>query len=512
MRTPVPSLLLMLAPSLILAQEPPSVAARVDTPVLHQYEDAPRTPDADDPAIWLGGDGGGFVIGVLKDAGLQVYDLAGQVVQTINPPNRPAIAAEDPPAPGPVPPDPGTGPCPESEEGDTFGRFNNVDVQYDFRLRRPHGGFERVDIAVVTDRGCDRLRIYRIDAERTGGPLFEITAPGAGRVFPMQFVQPSPLQPSGEGGGFVGNPLDDQNTAYGLGLYRARAGHGLRAIVSQRNRSVLVELELFDTGHGTVGYRRVREYRFDPVFRVPNPDGPGHIRWTPCREEAAIDPQFEGIVVDRELGILYAAQEVVGIWKLPLHHFHASVVTVSPRRLVEPVKSWGAPWWAIPDGDEFSCEDEAPTEQPPGTVVAPGNPSVGGEHLQADAEGLAIYYGHGLRGYLIASSQGDDTFHVYSRLGGFTRATANRWRGEFKVEGAGETDGHDVVNVPVGESFTQGLFVMQNGQAPPPDDTGDINGFAYDGSTQFKLVGWEDIARAFEPPLRIDTEDEDRRR
>ena len=141
MRTPVPSLLLMLPLRLSSPRSRRRWRRGWTRPYPHQYEDAPRTPDADDPAIWLGGDEGGFVIGVLKDAGLQVYDLAGQVVQDDQTlPNRPAIAAEDPPAPGPVPPDPGTGPCPESEEGDTFGRFNNVDVQYDFRLRRPHGG------------------------------------------------------------------------------------------------------------------------------------------------------------------------------------------------------------------------------------------------------------------------------------------------------------------------------------------------------------------------------------
>jgi hypothetical protein len=33
-----------------------------------------------------------------------------------------------------------------------------------------------------------------------------------------------------------------------------------------------------------------------------------------------------------------------------------------------------------------------------------------------------------------------------------------------------------------------GLLVVQNGEAPEPPNTGDINGYEFDGSTQFKFV------------------------
>ncbi len=52
----------------------------------------------------------------------------------------------------------------------------------------------------------------------------------------------------------------------------------------------------------------------------------------------------------------------------------------------------------------------------------------------------------------------------------------------FSVDGVDDTDGVDVVNVPVDGDFPLGLLVLQNGDAPAPADTSDINGFEYDGS------------------------------
>jgi 3-phytase len=305
------------------------------------------------------------------------------------------------------------------------------------------------------------------------------------------------------------NPLDDESTVYGLTLYKQKH-HGLQAFVTQAAASVVAELELVAVGNGKVSYQKVREFHFSPVFNLPDGSG-GNFDWTPCREEASEDPQFEGLVVDQENGVLYAAQEVVGIWKIDLGCSHGSVVNVPPAQLIEPVKSFGSAYWAVPDDDEFSCEDEAPEESSEDVLVQSGNPALAGENLEADAEGLAIYYGKkSHQGYLIASSQGDDSFHVYARTGGFTRATANAHLGSFTIEDGGETDGHDVVNVPAGANFPQGLFVAQSGNAPEPADTSDINGYEYDGSTQFLMLGWEDIAAPLS--LSIDTKGYDPRK
>jgi myo-inositol-hexaphosphate 3-phosphohydrolase len=63
------------------AQAPPVVTPVLSTAPLFSYEDAPATPDADDPAIWLNRHNPrkSLVIGTAKDAGLVVYDLSGTV-------------------------------------------------------------------------------------------------------------------------------------------------------------------------------------------------------------------------------------------------------------------------------------------------------------------------------------------------------------------------------------------------------------------------------------------------
>lgn len=71
------------------------------TAPLFNYEDAPATPDADDPAIWINrrNHKQSLIIGTAKDAGLLVYDLSGQLVQAMFPPNAPQVTAADPKTP-----------------------------------------------------------------------------------------------------------------------------------------------------------------------------------------------------------------------------------------------------------------------------------------------------------------------------------------------------------------------------------------------------------------------------
>lgn len=502
----------------------PTVAVTRATAVLHSYDEAPRTADGDDPAIWIHprDPARSLIIAALKDAGMQVYDLSGRVVQTIIPSSRPPVDAADPPVPGAAP-DPGTAACPGSASGETFGRFNNVNVLYDFALadgrhrdRRTPGlgggvpdgaagateglsrGIDRrVDIAVVTDRGCDRLRIFAIEPGRSGGPLVEITSPRAGRVFPERFVQPSPFQPGTLPAGLSPNDLDEQSTGYGLTLFDP-PGRAPRAFVTQRRRARVAELVLVPDAGGTISYRSIREYRFPVMFDV------GAARpWTPCREEADEDPQLEGLVVDADRGVLYASQEVVGVWRVPLSPLLPPVVEVRPGALLHRTRSFGAPYWAIPDDDEFECAE--PDGVPPdGAIVVPGNPAAGGDVLEADVEGLAIYRARRAGGYLLVSSQGDDTYHVYDLT------DPRRRIGSFEVAGTGETDGHEVTNVGLGRAFPDGLFVTQNGEAEPPASTEPINGFEYDSSTQFQLVDWKAIAGPL--GLDIDTRSFDPRR
>lgn len=498
---------------------PPVIPFTVATDPLHAYDDAPRAPDADDPAIWVHPTqpGRSLFVGALKNSGMQVFDLAGRVVQTIVPPSRPGVSDLDPPAPGG--PDPGTGACPESESGETFGRFNNVDIVYGFELSddrdgggkdgrgggRGRGRRASADLAVVTDRGCDRVRVYAIDPDDAAGPLREITAPDAGRVFPERFAAPSPFQPGEQARGVHPNPLDDQSTNYGLAAYTPPGGGAPRVFVTQRHSTTVAELALVDLGDGHVAYRKVREYRFPSVFTLRAPSGRGTIQWAPCREDPNEDPQLEGMVVDQQEGVLYASQEVIGIWRIPLRPGLPAIVNVPQEQLIERTQSFGQAYWAIPDDDEFSCQVSGTGTPPAGTVVVAGNPAAGGADLVADVEGLTVYYAgrHG-GGYVLASSQGDGSYHVYDRR------DPRRHLATFRVEGTDHTDGHDVTNVRLGRAFPRGLFVTQNGEAPPPASEDPINGFEYDNSTQFELLDWGDIAGPL--GLAIDAEGFDPRK
>jgi Ca2+-binding RTX toxin-like protein len=101
---------------------------------------------------------------------------------------------------------------------------------------------------------------------------------------------------------------------------------------------------------------------------------------------------------------------------------------------------------------------------------------------------------------LLASSQGDNTFAAYTREGN------NEFLGRFAVGNNGsidsvqESDGADVINVPLGANFPFGLFVTQDGDNLPAQivDGENVN-------TNFKLVPWENIVNALPDALTIDT-------
>jgi 3-phytase (myo-inositol-hexaphosphate 3-phosphohydrolase) len=174
------------------------------------------------------------------------------------------------------------------------------------------------------------------------------------------------------------------------------------------------------------------------------------------------------------------------------------MLEIGTDNLIQPVKIFGQPYIAILDDEGFGCEYNPEREPEGGEIFTEGDESLAGEHIQADLEGITIYFADDGEGYLIASSQGDSTFQI------FERGSENDFVGAFQVSDVGDTDGLDVVNVSLGSDFPNGLLVVHNGEVPEPDDTSDINGFEYDGSTQFKYVRWEDVANAFPESLIID--------
>ncbi len=171
-----------------------------------------------------------------------------------------------------------------------------------------------------------------------------------------------------------------------------------------------------------------------------------------------VGTRTEGCVADGETGSLFISAERHSIWR-----YGAEPDDTAPRVLV--------------DGSKVENL---------------------GDHLIPEVEGLAIYHGPAGKGYLIASSQGSDDFVIYDRRPPY------RFVGRFRVladqgsDRVTHTDGIAVTNVALGPRFRHGLFVAQDGH----DE---------DAYNNFKLVAWDAIAGALDPPLIIDTESFDPR-
>ena len=153
-----------------------------------------------------------------------------------------------------------------------------------------------------------------------------------------------------------------------------------------------------------------------------------------------VPSQPEGCVVDTRTNKLFIGEEKAGIW-------------------------------------QFDSRAEGPAQ---GRLVA----KVDGKNLVADVEGLALAPDGADAGWLIASSQGDNSFAIY-RLPDM--AFAGRFRiakGQYgSVE---ETDGIALALGDFGPAFPGGLFVAQDGKNQP-------------SAQNFKLVSWATITGAVKP-------------
>lgn len=148
----------------------------------------------------------------------------------------------------------------------------------------------------------------------------------------------------------------------------------------------------------------------------------------------------EGCAVDGSQGYFYVAEEMRGLWKVPL--------------------TSGA-------GEGRALVD-----------------AVGGGRLYADVEGVAIWEGEGSDGYLVVSVQGRSRFAVYDR------GAPHSWRGSFTIsegdaaDAVSETDGVAITSAPL-NAFPRGLLVAQDDRNTSPAET-----------QNFKYVSWADVAVA----------------
>lgn len=150
--------------------------------------------------------------------------------------------------------------------------------------------------------------------------------------------------------------------------------------------------------------------------------------------------QGEGCVVDPRSATLYVGEEARGIWA-------------------------------------YDARPDAPAK---GALVAVAD----GVHLVADVEGLALVPMGEREGFLIASSQGDNAFALYT-------LPTMRAYARFRISGGAlgateETDGIAYAAGGFGPGYPNGLFVAQDGQ----------NGTR---PQNFKFVSWQDVLAALEP-------------
>jgi 3-phytase len=162
------------------------------------------------------------------------------------------------------------------------------------------------------------------------------------------------------------------------------------------------------------------------------------------------DSQTEGCVADDRDGALYVNEEDVGLWRMS----------------------------AEPDGGDAKTAVQKIAD----------NPAV-----KDDFEGLGIYdLGDG-RGYIVVSSQGNDTYAVYRREGkqeylGSFAVVADPLRG---IDGISETDGLEVTSRNLGPGFEHGAMIAQDGRNVMPVE-----------NQNYKYVPWESIARALKLEMR----------
>ncbi|NML10927.1 phytase [Sphingobium sp. AR-3-1] len=151
--------------------------------------------------------------------------------------------------------------------------------------------------------------------------------------------------------------------------------------------------------------------------------------------------QSEGCAVDDRTGILYVAEEDVGLWRF----------------------------------DARATGSTTPTK------IAAAD----GKNLVMDAEGVAIAPVGDKDGYVLVSSQGDNAYVVY-------KLSDDSYVGRFRVVdgtigGSEETDGIELMLGDFGPAYPGGLFIAQDGH----------NAAA---AQNFKLVAWDDIVKALGLP------------
>jgi 3-phytase len=185
---------------------------------------------------------------------------------------------------------------------------------------------------------------------------------------------------------------------------------------------------------------KMRQWRLDAT---PG----GKVRTTLVRAWA-FGTQVEGCVADDATGALYVAEEDVAFWRM------GAEPTASDAKVA------------------IATVSDSPA-------------------MKDDLEGVGLYARPDGTGYLVLSSQGNNTYAVFKREGtnAYVGSFAVVANGASGIDGISETDGLDVSSRPMGPGFPDGAFVAQDGRNVSPPEM-----------QNFKIVPWDVIARSLGLP------------
>jgi 3-phytase len=164
-----------------------------------------------------------------------------------------------------------------------------------------------------------------------------------------------------------------------------------------------------------------------------------------------VGAQVEGMVADDDRAVVYIGEEDLGIWRYPAEPPSADMADSDqpPRELIVRIRPWGP--------------------------------------LVPDVEGIAIYNAGGGAGYLVVSSQGDNSFHVFRRDDPTVHLGAFRVGATDSIDAVEHTDGIDVTSAALPGAFARGVLAVHDG-----DNAG--------ANQNFKLIPWSAVEQALKLP------------
>src|SRR5581483_11332281 len=219
--------------------------------------------------------------------------------------------------------------------------------------------------------------------------------------------------------------------AQGMCLYTSPQS-GKTYAFSTASNGMVEQFELVPGADGKVGAVSVRgPWGINPAPGYVVPDG-----------------EVEACAVDDETGTLYVAEQAVGIWA-------------------------------------YGAEPTDSTDPTDRTLVATTSTYDGGP-MVPDVEGIAVVPQPGGGGWIVASSQGDDSYAVFERRAPHAYVRTVHVTPAGTLDGCTRTNGIDAVATNLGGAFIHGVFVCQ-------DNLNTVGSGTTKANQDFKLVPLEEV-------------------